>query len=323
MKHTMHTAECAVHRAAHGSAVRHRVLRARVRGQMPDDPPRRDPTSLRSPHPRLPAKDTPGRDGQRGCDGRAADRRRRAHRRHPPDGEYWPFARTGGLGEAVSGLAMFQAAAGHPTTVVMPCYQQVARRHRSLERTGSPLTINARRAHRASVAVPRRAPGQAPRRPQVFFIEHPTSSTARRIYGDNGATTRTRPSLRVLVFGALTATSEISETQVLHAHDWQRPWQRCSIAHRARRRAVLQPAGGRAVRATLSTFSPRDGDRPRSSPRLYNVGVFEWYGRMNALKGALAFSDIAVDREPDARAGAVGTPDGGSACTIRHRHATA
>src|SRR3989475_3970509 len=34
--------------------------------------------------------------------------------------EYWPFARTGGLGEAVSGLATTQAAAGHPTTVVMP-----------------------------------------------------------------------------------------------------------------------------------------------------------------------------------------------------------
>src|SRR5438309_416090 len=30
--------------------------------------------------------------------------------------EYWPFARTGGLGEAVSGLATCQAAAGLPTT---------------------------------------------------------------------------------------------------------------------------------------------------------------------------------------------------------------
>src|SRR2546428_9181560 len=39
--------------------------------------------------------------------------------------EYWPFARTGGLGEAVSGLATTQAAAGHPTTVVMPLYQLV------------------------------------------------------------------------------------------------------------------------------------------------------------------------------------------------------
>src|SRR5437879_12695789 len=54
--------------------------------------------------------------------------------------EYWPFARTGGLGEAVSGLATCQAAAGLPTTVFMPLYQIVRatpaspRRHRSAPR---------------------------------------------------------------------------------------------------------------------------------------------------------------------------------------------
>src|SRR2546427_7622367 len=51
--------------------------------------------------------------------------------------EYWPFARTGGLGEAVSGLATCQAAAGLPTTVFMPLYQIVRETTPSLERTGS------------------------------------------------------------------------------------------------------------------------------------------------------------------------------------------
>src|SRR5437867_12026502 len=57
--------------------------------------------------------------------------------------ECWPFARTGGLGEAVSGLATVQAAAGHPTTVVMPLYQLVRETTPSLERTGGgqPLAI--------------------------------------------------------------------------------------------------------------------------------------------------------------------------------------
>src|SRR3989442_7983259 len=55
--------------------------------------------------------------------------------------ECWPFARTGGLGEAVSGLATVQAAAGHPTTVVMPLYQLVRETTPSLERTGQPLTV--------------------------------------------------------------------------------------------------------------------------------------------------------------------------------------
>jgi len=50
--------------------------------------------------------------------------------------EYWPFARTGGLGEAVSGLATCQAAMGLPTTVIMPLYQIVRETTPSLERTG-------------------------------------------------------------------------------------------------------------------------------------------------------------------------------------------
>src|SRR5687768_9444504 len=39
--------------------------------------------------------------------------------------ELAPFARAGGLGEAVSGLARYQAAAGVPTMVVMPLYAAV------------------------------------------------------------------------------------------------------------------------------------------------------------------------------------------------------
>src|SRR2546428_10595267 len=53
--------------------------------------------------------------------------------------EYWPFARTGGLGEAVSGLATWQAAAGLPTTAFMPLYQIARETTPSLERPGSAL----------------------------------------------------------------------------------------------------------------------------------------------------------------------------------------
>ena len=45
--------------------------------------------------------------------------------------EYLPLARTGGLGEAVSGLARFEAASGMSATVVMPlhrCVREVASR---------------------------------------------------------------------------------------------------------------------------------------------------------------------------------------------------
>ena len=39
--------------------------------------------------------------------------------------ELAPFARTGGLGEAVKSLAEFQSASGIPTAIIMPLYRQV------------------------------------------------------------------------------------------------------------------------------------------------------------------------------------------------------
>src|SRR5687768_14169553 len=39
--------------------------------------------------------------------------------------ELAPYARTGGLGEAVAGLARYQAAAGVPTMVILPLYAAV------------------------------------------------------------------------------------------------------------------------------------------------------------------------------------------------------
>src|SRR2546430_4801737 len=58
--------------------------------------------------------------------------------------EYWPFARTGGLGEAGSGLATFQAAAGHPPPVLMPPYQLGRQAPPSRQRTGVTLTVTLR-----------------------------------------------------------------------------------------------------------------------------------------------------------------------------------
>src|SRR3989454_7965731 len=98
--------------------------------------------------------------------------------------EYWPFARTGGLGEAVSGLATVQAAAGHPTTVVMPLYQLVRETTPSLERTGQPLTVTfgGHIEHAWLYRTPPTAAG-----PEVFFIDLPHFLDRAGNHGDNVA----------------------------------------------------------------------------------------------------------------------------------------
>jgi starch synthase len=227
--------------------------------------------------------------------------------------EYWPFARTGGLGEAVSGLATFQAAAGHPTTVLMPLYQLVRETTPSLERTGQMLTITlGGQTERAWLY---RTPPPAGLSPQVFFIEHPDFFDRAGIYGDNGADYPDNARrFAFFCLAALTALPEIAPaTQVLHAHDWH-----TALAPVYLRTAFAGQPFYRALSVVMSVhnagfqghFPPETVAALGFPAELYNPGVFEWYGRMNMLKGGLAHSDLAVTVSPT-HARELCTPEGG------------
>src|SRR3989454_847378 len=225
--------------------------------------------------------------------------------------EYWPFARTGGLGEAVSGLATTQAAAGHPTTVVMPLYQLVHETTPSLERTGSALTVTLG-GHTERAWLYRTPPGPGP---QVFFIEHPDFFDRAGIYGDNGADYPDNARrFAFFCLAALTALPEIApEAQLLHAHDWHTAlapvYLRTAFAGQPfySRLASVLSVHNAGFQAPCPPETMADLGLP---PELYNVDAFEWYGRMNMVKGGLAFSDVAVTVSPT-HARELRTPDGG------------
>ena len=226
--------------------------------------------------------------------------------------EYWPFARTGGLGEAVAGLATFQAAAGHRTTVIMPLYQLVRETTPSLERTGHTLTLtlggHTERAWLYQVPTP--GPG-----PRVFFIEHPDFFDRAGIYGDNGADYPDNAQrFAFFCLAALTALPELApDVQLLHAHDWHTAlapvYLRTTFADQPfySRLAVVTSVHNAGFQGH---FSPETVAGLGFAPELYNPRVFEWYGRMNMLKGALACSDVAVTVSPT-HARELCTPEGG------------
>src|SRR2546422_4727007 len=83
--------------------------------------------------------------------------------------ECWPYARTGGLGEAVASLASYQAAAGLPTMVVMPLYRTVRSVVKQLEPVGVPFVVQV-----GPTTEPARLfrPKGRVRGPKVLFIEH-------------------------------------------------------------------------------------------------------------------------------------------------------
>src|SRR2546422_1786351 len=135
------------------------------------------------------------------------------------------------------------------------------------------------------------------------------------IYGDNGADYPDNARrFAFFCLAALTALPEIApEAQLLHAHDWH-----TALAPVYLRTAFAgQPFYSRLA-SVLSVhnagfqghFPPETMAELGLPPELYTGDAFEWYGRMNMLKGGLAFSDVAVTVSPT-HAGELRTPDGG------------
>jgi len=226
--------------------------------------------------------------------------------------EYAPFARTGGLAEAVAGLAKWQASAGVPVAVILPLYRSVRRMAPALMAVGRPMTVE---------VGPRTEPFRLlrlyspPGTPRVYFIEHDgyfdrpgLYGTGGEDFGDNG--------LRTAFFAAaaLAALPRVSRTPlVLHAHDW----------HAALAPVYLRTRyGGEAyydrVRSVLSVhnaafhghFSPEILRVVGLPEWLWDWRYLEWYGRANYLKGGMAFADQVVTVSPN-HAAELRTPVGG------------
>src|ERR671912_1827503 len=133
--------------------------------------------------------------------------------------EYYPYARTGGLAEAVSGLAHFQRAAGLNVAAILPLYRTVRDVEPDLEPVGQPFMVPMG-SHSEEARVFRAA---GPRvGPQVFFVEHLDYFNRPGIYGENAIDYP--DNARRFAFFALAAVTSLPRLVpgpiVLHAHDW-------------------------------------------------------------------------------------------------------
>jgi starch synthase len=137
--------------------------------------------------------------------------------------ELAPFARTGGLGEAVASIAKYQAASGLPTALIMPLYAAVRDKGFDLVPVGDAFEVpvgplvNAARVYQVAGS------GDELRRPRVFFIENPEYFDRPGLYGEGGADYA--DNARRYAFFSLAALLALprvaSAPAILHAHDWQ------------------------------------------------------------------------------------------------------
>ena len=194
--------------------------------------------------------------------------------------ELAPFARSGGLGEAVASLARFQSASGHSDGD-----RDAALRHRARQRAGHragrpgvPCPGRPRIETRAALAARVEAAAIRSRTPTSSSSRATSTSTARRSTGHRDPTIRTtRDVTRASRMAALQALPTIagSEPVLLHAHDWHTALAPVYLRTRfAGRRAISAREDGAlgAQRRIPGTFPASDDRRPRACRRRSSTG---------------------------------------------------
>ena len=226
--------------------------------------------------------------------------------------EYWPFARSGGLAEAVRGIASFQAKTGVPTVVMMPLYRRVRERTEGLVPVGDPLEVVFGR-HRETVRlweVEDAEPG-----PRVIFLDHPGLFDRDGLYGEGGHDYPDNH-IRFAFFAraALEALPRLLDHPVvLHGHDWH-----TALASVYLRTVLKDDPWYSRIATVLSVhnagypgwFSAETRHDLGLPEEVYHWSKMEHYGRLNWLKAGLAYSDYVGTVSPT-HAHELRTPAGG------------
>lgn len=213
--------------------------------------------------------------------------------------EYWPFASTGGLGQAVQGLAAHQARHGLPTTVIMPGYRAAQDAAPSLRTFGEPFTVTMAgiETEVRCLQVPSE-PGQ----PRVLMLDCPLAFDRVGLYGEDGADYPDNAwRFGLFSLAALHCVRLLGGKPVVHAHDWHSAlvpvFLRTILKGRPeydRLRCVLTVHNG-----AFQGHFPRETLDVLGLPGwLWSVDWMEWYGRLDFLKGALKYADIVTTVSP-------------------------
>jgi starch synthase len=226
--------------------------------------------------------------------------------------EYYPYARSGGLAEAVANLARFQSTAAVRSMALLPLYRSARASAGPLVPAGPPL-----RVHMGGEGQDARLLQQADLRPgnRIYFVEADRYFDRERLYGDvHGDYPDNHLRYAFFTLAALEALPHLVDGPVLlHVHDWH-----AALALVYLRTRYAGHPWYDAVRTVLSVHNAGyQGHYPPSVMpelglpwELFNWRQLEWYGKVNLLKGGLVFADRVVTVSPN-HARELRTPSGG------------
>ncbi|MGH7521355.1 MAG: glycogen synthase [Gemmatimonadales bacterium] len=213
--------------------------------------------------------------------------------------ELWPYARTGGLGQAVAGLADYQAATGTESHVVLPLYREARAHAGKLQPFGERFTVESG-GRREEVRCWHEVGDDYPK---TLFLEHDPSFDRPGIYGDSrGDYPDNAHRFALFASAAIEIARRIGEGNlIMHAHDWH-----AALVPVFLRRVYRDEPDLQRLPTVLTVhnggfqgvFPPRVLNEVGLPNDLWSPEHMEWYGRLNYLKGGLRYADMVTTVSP-------------------------
>ncbi len=236
--------------------------------------------------------------------------------------ECWPFARTGGLGEAVAGLVGAQRCAGRAAWVVVPLYSAarafLEKQGCELEAVCGPLSLAVGNEGGTAVRLVRvrreSVRGAGPTTPPwramacaAIFVECAAAFDRPGIYGeagvdyvDNAWRFAILCRAAVDVLRGVRRAAEHDDV-IAHAHDWHAALLPYFLHAEGSRDQTLRAIGRVLTVHNASfqgVFSTSTLEALGPPADFYDWTGAEWYGQVNLLKGALAVADLVTTVSP-------------------------
>lgn len=212
--------------------------------------------------------------------------------------EVAPLARTGGLGDVLGALPRALQRRGVQVAIVMPCYSAVYQSPLPFEDTGwsvdVPLSTWTARAGVARLQLDDGVP--------VYAIQHDHYFARSGVYGPGGAAYADNAERFAFFSRAVLAVLDyLGVPDVVHSHDWTTALVPAFLRADAARYPHLA-----SLRAALTIhnlgyqgdFWPIDWHLLNLDDRYFRFDALEAWGRINYLKGGIAFADAITTVSP-------------------------
>jgi len=213
--------------------------------------------------------------------------------------EVHPYSKTGGLGDAVAGLAKTLAKLGHQVGIVTPLYRGIRENHADVKRLDWYLPVQlSKRKLVGEVWTQEPLPGLT-----IYFIGQPEFFNRAGIYNENGLDYGDNAERFVFFSKAVMHLARHLQwkPEALHLHDWQAGMTAMLMQHERKIAGWTNPP---RVMMTIHNLAYQ-GTFPASAfqltnlpTNLFNIHTTEFYGAMNCLKAGIAHADVVTTVSP-------------------------